>query len=225
MGVFPVVVRPPGGRRAPLASAAGVRPRSCLRGRGFAPRVRSPRSATVVTAPVHGTPRRAWRASTPGAKRPVCTGSWRACARRRQRSGWAVPVWPEAGPTIGGAGGGPPTARRQRRWAGLPWARPVERLSGRSPPALSRRWAACRARRVASRARRRSRRAAASTAGTDTGLRSPERLRLASGLASRRSVGTRSPAGGGIHAGATTPPTESCWASARERPCPPGPAS
>ena len=39
--------------------------------RGFSKRVRSPNSATVVTATVNWTPCRAWRASTTGAKRQV----------------------------------------------------------------------------------------------------------------------------------------------------------
>ena len=72
--------------------------------------------------------------------------------------------------------GGQTTALRQRRGAGRPWARPVERIACRSPQALRRNVAACRARRVSSRARRRSRRAASSPAGPDPGLRSPERL-------------------------------------------------
>ena len=54
---------------------------SCL---GLSKRVRSPSSATVVTATVNWTPRRAWRASTTGAKRQVCTCSWSSCSRRLQ---------------------------------------------------------------------------------------------------------------------------------------------
>ena len=38
--------------------------------RGFSKRVRSPSAATVVTATVHWTPRRAWRASTTGCEAP-----------------------------------------------------------------------------------------------------------------------------------------------------------
>ena len=41
---------------------------------GVSTRVRSPRAATRVTATVHGPPRRAWRASTTGARRQVGTG-------------------------------------------------------------------------------------------------------------------------------------------------------
>ena len=46
----PAVVSAPCGRRAPEAEAAGSSPRHCLRSRGGSHRVRSPRSATLVTA-------------------------------------------------------------------------------------------------------------------------------------------------------------------------------
>ena len=73
--LWPVFVMPPGRRRAPVAYAAGVKPRECMSCLGVANRVRSPRAAPVVTATVHGTPRRAWSAATTGASRQVCTWS------------------------------------------------------------------------------------------------------------------------------------------------------
>ena len=91
--------------------------------------------------------------------------------------------------------------------AGRQLARPVERRSCRSTQAWRRRVAACRSRRVSSRARRRSRIASSSTAGTYPGVRSPARMSRANGLASRRSVVTRSPAFLGINEGATTQQT------------------
>src|SRR5215468_11961324 len=54
--------------------------------RGFSKRVRSPSSATMVTATVNWTPRKAWRASTTGAKRQLCTCSWSSSSRRPRRS-------------------------------------------------------------------------------------------------------------------------------------------
>jgi hypothetical protein len=70
-----------------LAEVDGVRPRSFMRGRGLATRVRTPRAAMRGIAPVNGTPGRAWRASTPGESRQALTRSWRACAR-----GWSCSV-------------------------------------------------------------------------------------------------------------------------------------
>ena len=55
-------------------------------GLGLSTRVKSPSAATVVTAVVHWTPRRACKASTTGASRQVCPWSWRACSRRGRRS-------------------------------------------------------------------------------------------------------------------------------------------
>jgi hypothetical protein len=175
--------------------------------RGVSQRVRSPHAAPVVTATVHWPPRKAWSASTTGWKRQVCPCSWSARARRPRRSVCSVTVWTSACQTMGCAGGGQITSLSQRRWAGLQWARPVERLSCRRKKALRRHLAAFRSRRVSARARLRSRRASASPAGTETGVRSPERLSRASGLASRRSVLPRSPVLVGIKEGATTQQT------------------
>ena len=122
-------------------------------------------------------------------------------------------------------GGGQTTALRQRRGAGPHVARPGERLSGRRSTALRRHVAVWRACRVAARARLRSRLAAAGPAGTETGGRSPERMRRATGMASRRAVWTRSPGCCGSTAGATTPPPGPWGVSSRASPEPPGPAS
>ena len=73
--------------------------------------------------------------------------------------------------------------------------------------------------------RARSRMAASSTAGTSTGVRSPARLSRARGVASRRSVVTRSPACFGTREGATTPPLRGVRRRERARQDPPGPAS
>ena len=72
--LLPVCVMPPCRRRSPVEYAEGVKPRECMSCLGLSKRVRSPRAATVVTATVHGTPRRAWSASTTGASRQVCPG-------------------------------------------------------------------------------------------------------------------------------------------------------
>ena len=80
-------------------------------------------------------------------------------------------------------------------------------------------------RRVSSRARRRSRIAASSTAGPYTGVRAPERMRRARCLASRRLVVTRSPTFVGIKAGATTQQTEPVCLRERESQSPQGPAA
>ena len=82
-----------------------------------------------------------------------------------------------------------------------------------------------RARRPASRARRRARLAASSPDGTWTGGRAPARIRRASVLASRRGVLTRAPAVVGIQDGAPTQQTGPCVVRERERQEPPGPAA
>jgi hypothetical protein len=64
-------------------------------------------------------------------------------------------------------------AAMRKAWAARPLARPGERLAGRSPKALRRRVAAYSSRRVSARARLRARIASSSTAGPDTGVRSP----------------------------------------------------
>src|SRR5262245_17719651 len=51
---------------------------------------RKVRAATMVTATGHGTPRRAWSASTTGRRHQVCPWSWRACASRARRALWSV---------------------------------------------------------------------------------------------------------------------------------------
>jgi hypothetical protein len=61
--------------------------------------------------------------------------------------------------------------------------------------------AALRAQSASARARQRSRIAASSTGGTETGGRAPERINLANGIASRRSVVTRSPGVWGMREG------------------------
>jgi hypothetical protein len=86
----PVLGMLPCCRRPPLAYAEGGSPRECLRWRGGSKRGRSPSAATVGTATVHGTPRRAWRASITGAKCQVCPCSWRARASRPSRAGLGV---------------------------------------------------------------------------------------------------------------------------------------
>ena len=218
-GVWPACVMAPCRRRAPADDAAGIRPRACIRGRGVAKRVKSPRAAPVVTAPVNGTPRTAGSASTPGDKRHEVTYSWRACSKRGRRAVCAVPARPYAWKTRCCAGPGQPTALSHRRWAGPQGAWPVERLAWR------RHGAAWRAALASARARHRARLAASSTGGTSPGVRSPARLRRAQWTAWRRSVFTRSPAWWGLNAGATTQQTEPVVRRYRERQAPHGPAS
>ena len=148
-------------------------------------------------------PRRAWRAAPTGQSRPAVTWAWRAWSRRWRRAVGSVSARTSSWQTRCGAGVGPTTARRQRRGAGPPVARPVERRAGRSRHACRRTLAVVSSWRVSARARRRSRRAASAPAGTSTGGRAPERRSRASGTASRRSVFTRSPAVLAMRAGAT----------------------
>jgi len=205
--VCPAWVMAPGGRRAPEASSAGTQPTHGLRSRGLAKRGRSPRSATRVTATVHGTPRRACRAATTAGTRQAGTCACSAGASRGRRAGWACTARTYACQTMWCAGGGQPTAASPRRGAGLPWARPGSRRAWLSQQAVRRHWAALRARRVSSRTRVRARRASSATVGPETAVRAPERARRASGLASRRSVLIRSPAFGGRREGAPTQPS------------------
>jgi hypothetical protein len=72
-----------------------------------------------------------------------------------------------------------------------------QRIACRRSKAVRRNCALLRARPASSRARHRSRMASSSPVGTETEGRSPERLRRASGMASRRLVVTRSRAFGG----------------------------
>ena len=104
------------------AEAAGIRPKPCSRGRGVSPRVRSPRSATGVTATGHGTPRRAWSASTTGESRQAWTWSWRAGVRRARRAVWSVTARPDACQPMGWAGVGQPPVGRARGAAVWPKA-------------------------------------------------------------------------------------------------------
>jgi hypothetical protein len=127
--------------------------------------------------------------------------------------------------TIGWAGDGPTPAARPRRGAGPHVARPADRLSGRRRTACNRCLAAWRSRRASARAWARSRMASSATVGTSTGGNSPERRRLASGVASRRAVLTRSPACFGTREGATTPPRRCVRLRARSSQDPQGPAS
>ena len=69
-----------------LGYSEGIRPRHVMRALGVSKRVRSPMAATMVTATVHWTPRRAWSASTTGCKRHDVTWAWRACSRRWSRA-------------------------------------------------------------------------------------------------------------------------------------------
>jgi hypothetical protein len=94
--------------------------------------VRAPSAATVVTAPVHGTPRRAWRASTTGRQRPEGTWAWHAGSRRWRRALGSVTARTSAWQTIGGAGGDRRLQRGSPGAAGRPargaW-RPCDRAS------------------------------------------------------------------------------------------------
>ena len=94
----------PCGRRAPDEYSEGTNPKNFLRSLGGSKRVKSPIAATMVTATVHGTPRRAWRASTTGCKRHVVTCSRRAWSRRPRRSVCSVTVRTYACKTICCAG-------------------------------------------------------------------------------------------------------------------------
>jgi hypothetical protein len=223
--IVPAWAMAPCRRRSPLAYAEGSSPQHFRRGLGVSKRGRAPSAATVVTAPGHGTPRRAWRASTTGCTRQEVPGSWRSCASRWRRAVCAVTARPSSWKTIGWAGVGQTTARRHRRWAGPDGAWPVWRRSWRGRKAWRRHVAAWRAGRAASRARVRARMAASSTGGASTGVRAPERLRRASCPASRRSVCPQAPAVLGLDEGATTPQAAPFVARARERQEPPGPAS
>jgi hypothetical protein len=131
-GVVPALVREPCRRRSPVQDSEGSSPTHGSRALGVSTRGRSPRAATLMTAPVHGTPRHAWRAATTGLKCPEVTCSWSACARRAKRSVCALTARLSSGKTRGWAGGGQPTAESPRRWAGPHVARPVYRMSCRS---------------------------------------------------------------------------------------------
>jgi hypothetical protein len=78
-GVGPVVLAPCG-RRAPEASAAGMRSKHCSRSLRRSTRVRSPMCATRVTATEPCMPRRACSASTTGLRRHDFTSAWSACS-------------------------------------------------------------------------------------------------------------------------------------------------
>src|SRR5205814_1379481 len=62
-------------------------------------------------------------------------------------------------------------------------------------------------------------------AGPETGVRAPERLRRARGLAARRAVLTRSPGVWGLQEAATPPQGAPGFVRDRERQEPPGPAA
>jgi hypothetical protein len=64
------LVMAPCRRRSPVEYSEGMRPKNFMSALGGSKRVRSPSSATVVTATVHWPPRRAWRASTTGVEAP-----------------------------------------------------------------------------------------------------------------------------------------------------------
>ena len=212
---WPVWVLPPWRRRSPVEYADGVTPRACLSWRGGSNRVRAPSAAPVGTATGPCPPRRAWSASTTGASRQGCPWSVRAWSRRASRAVWSGTARRYAGHPLCCAGVGQTTALSHRRGAGPQVARPGSRRACRRSKALSRHGAVVRARRASVRARPRSRIAASSPWGTETGVRSPERLRRASVMASRRWVVTRSPGFWGLKEGATTPQTWPVWV--RER--------
>jgi hypothetical protein len=71
--VLPALGMAPCRRRAPLDYAEGSRPKHFSSGLGWSKRMRAPSSARVVTATVHGTPHRAWRAATTGDNRQAMT--------------------------------------------------------------------------------------------------------------------------------------------------------
>ena len=172
--------------------------------------VLTPRSTRICRG--RQAPRRQpWSGMSPACQGPQGGhGGHGACsmpARRCQGAVWSVTVWTSSCQPMGCAGGGQTSSLRQRRGAGRPLACPVERLSCRSKQALRRHCAAWRARRGSAHARRRSRLAAASTAGPETGVRSPACLRQARCLASRQSGCTRLPAFWGLKEGATPPQT------------------
>src|SRR5215510_7915069 len=98
-------------------------------------------------------------------------------------------------------------------------------MSWRSRNALSRALAALPSFRLSSRARTRSRMASSATAGTYTGVRSPDRSSRANCTASRRSVFTWSPAFFGIWEGATTQHLRFFFVRYRYSQYPQGPAS
>src|SRR5215510_13379747 len=87
-----VLVIAPWQRWSPVEYSEGVRPRSLISWVGLSKRVRSPRSATMVTATGNWTPRRAWSASTIGRKRQSCTRSWSAVGPRRRFIGFMARV-------------------------------------------------------------------------------------------------------------------------------------
>src|SRR5262245_26139115 len=84
--VFPALVIDPCWRRSPEEYSEGTNPKNFMSSLGVSKRVRSPISATMVTATVNCTPRKAWRASTTGCKRHACTWSCSSCSRRWRRS-------------------------------------------------------------------------------------------------------------------------------------------
>jgi hypothetical protein len=94
--VLPALGIVPCRRRSPLAYSEGIRPSYFISWRGVSTRVRSPSSATRVTATVHWTPRKACSASTSGCRRQVFTGSCSACASRGRRSVCSLTARPYA---------------------------------------------------------------------------------------------------------------------------------
>jgi hypothetical protein len=122
--VVPALVMEPWRRRSPVEYAEGMRPTDVMRSLGVSTRVRSPSSATVVTATVHWTPRRAWRASTTGWRRQALTRSWRAYSRRRRRSVCSVTARTYACKTMGCAGVGHALQRATAEGPGASWPGP-----------------------------------------------------------------------------------------------------
>ena len=135
---WPAVVRRPWRRRAPLEDARGVRPRERRSGLGCAPRLRAPSAALRVTATVHWPPGRLERRHDGGETPPLgpapgvrSRGALPPCLLCS--NGAAVRLQ-----TSCGAGVGPTTAARQRRWAGPQVARPSDRIAWRRRQACTR---------------------------------------------------------------------------------------
>ena len=171
---------------------------------GWSKRVKSPSAATMGTATVHGTSRRACSASTTGWKRQEGTGAWSACSRRCSRCVCALTARTYSGKTMCWAGVGQTTALSHRRGGRAPGGR-----ASRAPSVPEHKGFQTHLRglEVAERLFPRAAQVAAGFichCGDRDGGRSPERMRLANGIASRRSVCTRSPGCFGMREGATT---------------------
>ena len=126
---LPAVVIDPGWRRSPEEDSEGITPKNFMSALGVSKRVRSPISATRVTATVPCTPRKAWRASTTGVTRHDGTCAWSSWSRRWRRSLCSLTARTYSWKTSCWAGVGQTTSESHRRGAGRQLARPVERIS------------------------------------------------------------------------------------------------